>query len=344
MVQRGSSGMATRSLLIELAQYAALRGLGGLLHCFDLEQNMHTAGTVGDVYFATVKRHRERAIQHVRQSFPEWNDSKVESVARASIRNMFQLFMVESLAMPRLITADGWPRFVALNNVAPVVDLLARGEPALFVTGHCGNWEILGFTLAAIGFPMTALARPLDNRFINHWLLSVRESKGLRVLTKWGATPVMNELIRTGGRLAFIADQNAGDDGLFVPFFGRLASAYKSIGLLAMHHRVPIVAGSARRIGERFQYEIELEDLILPHEWEAAEDPLYYITARYTRAIEMMVRKAPEQYLWVHRRWKSRPRHERELKPFPARLKAKLEGLPWMTRASLEELTGSPAD
>src|SRR5690606_20021345 len=100
--------------------------------------------------------------------------------------------------------------------------------------------------------------------------------------------------------------------GMFVPFFGRLASTYKSIGLLAMRERVPIMCGYAHRTGQNFGFELGLDDIIEPHEWEGRRDPLYYITARYMRSIENMIRRQPAQYLWMHRRWKSRPRFERQ--------------------------------
>jgi KDO2-lipid IV(A) lauroyltransferase len=192
--------------------------------------------------------------------------------------------------------------------------------------------------MAAIGYPFVALARPLDNPLINRWLLGLREVRGMKIVTKWGATPILQDTLRDGGRVGFIADQNAGDQGLFVPFFGRLASSYKSIGLLAMRYNVPIIAGYARRLGDHFQYEVAYTDFIKPHEWAGQPDPLFYITARYSRAIEQMVRLAPEQYLWMHRRWKSRPKHEREGKPMPKRLIAKLEQLPWMTQHELQRL------
>jgi KDO2-lipid IV(A) lauroyltransferase len=185
--------------------------------------------------------------------------------------------------------------------------------------------------MAAIGYPFVALARPLDNPVINAWLIGLREVRGMKIITKWGATPVLQDTLRGSGRVGFIADQNAGDQGLFVPFFGRLASTYKSIGLLAMRYNAPIIAGYAIRVGDRLKYEVGYTDFIHPHEWTDQPDPLFYITARYSRAIEQMVRMAPGQYLWLHRRWKSRPRYERENQPTPARLIAKLEQLPWMT-------------
>ena len=322
----------------QFAQYAALRGLFGLFHLFGVNQNMRTAAAVGSAYYRLGARHRRRAIGHISRSFPNLSAPEVESIAQRSVESLFQMFMVESVAIPRLLTPSAWPQYVGTGSVQGPLKLLLEDRPVLMVTGHCGNWELLGFVLALLKFRISALARPLDNPWLDRWIRSVREARGLEILTKWGATTEVQRLIEQRGRVGFIADQNAGDDGLFVPFFGRLASSYKSIGLLAMRYEAPIIAGCARRIGDRFQYELESGDIILPEEWRDQPDPLFYITARFNRAIETMIRRAPEQYLWVHRRWKSRPPHERAGKPMPDRLRAKLRELPWMTDEEMDRL------
>jgi KDO2-lipid IV(A) lauroyltransferase len=120
----------------------------------------------------------------------------------------------------------------------------------------------------------------------------------------------VTEVLEQHGAVGFIADQNAGSKGIFVDFFGRAASTYKSIGLLAMEYRVPVVVGYARRINDQFRFQVSVETIIYPEEWDSQDDPLRYITQRYTRAIEEFVRRDPGQYLWVHRRWKSRPKGE----------------------------------
>jgi len=162
--------------------------------------------------------------------------------------------------------------------------------------------------------------------------------------------------------VGFIADQNAGDRGLFVPFFNRLASAYKTIAVLAIRFNAAVVCGQAFRIaGHRdegravglpaspvperarfepadryaFRYRIEIQDVIRPEDWAGREDKTFYITARYRYAIEQMVRRAPEQYLWMHRYWKSRPRHERMEKSFPDRLREKLRSLGWLSEEDI---------
>jgi Kdo2-lipid IVA lauroyltransferase/acyltransferase len=329
---------ADQSMLTNWTQYLAARAVTGFMGCFSIEENLHTADVIGSIVHRFNRSRRERTERHIARSFPEWSPAQVEQTALRSMQHMFRLFMVESMVTPRLITPTTWTRYVQLGDVQPLLDLFVRGEPAIFITGHVGNWELLGCAIAAIGYPMVALARPVDNPLINDWLLGIREARGLKIVTKWGATPILQETLASGGRLGFIADQNAGDGGLFVPFFGRLASSYKSIALLAMRHQVPVVAGFARRLGDQFKYELSYTDLMRPEDWVDQPDPLFYITARYNRAMETMIRAAPDQYLWLHRRWKSRPKFEREGKAMPSRLIAKLEQLPWMTQRELDDL------
>lgn len=338
----------SRSAAIELSQYAAMRAVSGLFHVFPACANIRTADGIGDVFARLGPRRVQRAIDNLRASFPEWTDERVRDCAHASIRNMFRLFAVDSMVMPRLITPSSWPRHVEIGSIGAGLDLLLAQRPAIFLTGHFGNWELLGFVMATIGFPFAAVARPLDNRWLNRWLLGVREARGMRILTKWGVTRQLQTMLEArheaaAARIAFIADQNAGDDGLFVPFFGRLASCYKSIGLLAMRYRTPVACGAALRIGDDFRFRLEVIDLIEPDEWDAQADPLFYITARYARALETMVRTAPEQYLWIHRRWKSRPRFERDGNDLPAALRRKLEALPWMTQDDLDRIRRASA-
>lgn len=333
---------ARESALINWSEYLALRAISGFMQCFDVDQNLATAGALGSLLNRISRRHRRRARRHIAASFPEWDRSRVAEIAERSMRHMIQLFMVESAMIPRLVTSTSWPRYLRIGDLGPAMNQLIQNKPALFITGHCGNWELLGYSMAVMGYPMYALARPLDNPLLNKWVMGIREARGMRVLTKFGAAPVLQQIMRSGGNIAFIADQNAGDQGLFVPFFGRLASSYKSIGLLAMRYRVPIIAAVAWRRSERFSYELSCVDYIDPTDWEDQPDPLYYITARYNRAIELMIRRAPEQYLWVHRRWKSRPRHERLGRPMPTRLIEKLRSLPWLTEADIERLRDEP--
>lgn len=316
-----------------------------------VDQNLRTMRSLGGAFGSARfnRERRERAHRNLAWCFPEWPRWKVEACALDAYSHLFCL-AAEMMATERKITTDGFADRVRLGNTRGVIERLVRGERLIFITGHCGNWEALGYTLAALGFPMHALYRPLDLKPLDAWVRETRERRGLMLLDKFGAAERMPGILAQGGRVAFIADQNAGNRGLFVPFFDRLASTYKSIGLLALTTDTPIVCGHARRLAspgaaglvgeldmaaQSFRYEIDVVDVIEPDDWADETDPLFYVAARYRRAIETMVRRAPEQYLWMHRYWKSRPGFEMKGREFPARLREKIEALPWMTEESM---------
>jgi Kdo2-lipid IVA lauroyltransferase/acyltransferase len=319
------------------SQYLAARAAAMLLTMFEADVNLRSAAFIGRRLHRLDRRHRDRARRHLAMAFPELSPRQVERLNLRSFEHFIQL-VVEVMHTPRLIDTETWPRHIRFGNLGETVALLNARKPVIMLTGHVGNWELTGTLLAALGYRVEAVARPLDNPLVNDWLLGIREARGMRILTKWDATDRMIDVLNCGGALAFIADQNAGDRGLFVPFFGKLASAYKSIGLLAITQNVPIVCGFARRLDGRYQYEASITDLIRPQDWAGRRDPLYYVTARYTRAIELMIRACPEQYLWMHRRWKSRPRFEREGKPMPDALRRNLQELPWMDQITMDRL------
>ncbi len=338
------------SSAIDTLQYLGFRLFGGGLSIFSSAANLETAGEVGSAYWRLSARHRRRAILNVQAAFPELSDAEAEALAEGSIRSLMGMFLVDSLMMSRRVTPSGWAQHVRLGPLADTVEVLLSDRPAILITAHQGNFELLGYTLSMLGVPITALARPLDNPMLHAWIHSMRTRHGLEIITKWGATERVVEAIARGAKVAFIADQNAGNDGIFVPFFDRLASSYKSIALLAVRERLPLVAGFARRCDADFRYEIVCLDRLEPEMWDEHPDPIFFVSAWYTWAIERMVRMAPEQYWWLHRRWKSRPRFEREGKPMPARMVARLESLPWLTpeqvaniRRHSETATADPA-
>ncbi len=299
-----------RNKIIDRLVYLALRLFDSLVHMFDVHTNYRTARWIGDAIYFLDRKHRRIAIEHLRRSFPDWSDDRCRQVARESMRSLIYLGL-EFLFTTRLITLRRWRRHIHLGEVAEGLRLLTEQDrPVLFVTGHFGNWEILGYTVAVLGYPVSAIARRLDNPLINAFALDVREKAGLRIIDKRGATGPVRETLDTNGAVGFIADQDAGRKGMFVDFFGRPASTYKIIGLLAMEYRCPIVVGSVIRLGERFEFELSTERTITPDQWADRDDPLRWITQEYTHALEAMIRRHPEQYLWVHRRWKHRPKGE----------------------------------
>lgn len=332
---------APRNAIVKWSQYLAARTAVAALDCVNVDRKLELAGDLAPWLARIDRRHRERGLANLRVAFPEWSEARLARGVEDAFRYLLH-FAVETLATPRMITHGSWCRRIHIGDIGPALSILNAGRPAILISGHVGAWEVLGYFLSLMGYRVHAVARPLDNPLINDWLLGVRERHGMRIITKWDAADQMMAILDAQGVLALIADQNAGDRGMFVPFFGRLASHYKSIGLLAMRKRVPIICGYAAKLPDRYEYRVECVDVIHPEDWDGRDDALFYITARYARAIEQMIRRNPDQYLWLHRRWKSRPRHEREGKPMPDSLRRSLEALPWMTPELMRQLELPP--
>lgn len=302
--------MKRRSRVVDYLVYLGVRALAGIFLAFPIEPNLRTARLIGWLWYRLIGRHRQRALEHLRASFG--GQLSDQQLARIALRCMQQMVMmaVEVIFMPRLVNAWTWSRYIRLGDLGEALGWLLQRRPAILVTGHYGNWELLGYLLGQLGVELVAVMRPLDNPYLNDYLVRTLQRAGLNLLYKRGMTRSADDVLARRGALCFIADQNAGHKGLFVDFFGRKASTYKSIGLLAIRHRVPIIVGYARRIGRGFSYEVAVKRFIDPAEWQGRDDELLWITQEYTRAIEQFVREAPDQYLWVHRRWKTRPRDE----------------------------------
>lgn len=302
-----------------LLEHAALRLWTLIISCFPIDTNLKTAKLMGNVWWLLMKRHRDRAMDNLRPALGgQRNEEQLRRIARRSFEHFAQLYLVELVMTPRLINEWSWARHVTLDDLGAALRELLANRGVIMLTAHFGNYELLGYTLARLGLPLHAVMRPLDNPLVNEFIVSSRQAGGVRLLYKKGASEAADETVAGGGTLCFISDQDAGRKGVFADFFGRPASWYKSIGLLAMRHRVPVVVGVAVRERSGFHYRIAVERIIQPEEWADQADPLKWLTQTYAHALESAIRRHPEQYLWMHRRWKSRPKTRRRKMEQPA--------------------------
>lgn len=288
-------------------QYWGLRAWTAIISKFPIEANLATARMIGTLWPIVFSRHRKRAVEHLRIAFPERSERELDQIARRSLKHFAQLYLVELVMTPQLVNLTTWAKYLDLGDIGPGLREILRPGPKILITPHFGNFELVGYAMATLGVPLTAIMRPLDDERINDFLKRSRAASGLTLLDKRGAMADAPHLLHDGGTLCFIADQDAGRKGVFSNFFNRPASWYKSISLLAMRYHAPIVVGGATRTGDRFHYRMTMERIIHPEEWREHDDPVQWITDTFAAAMEAMIRRAPEQYLWMHRRWKSQP-------------------------------------
>ena len=246
-----------RNKAIDLLQYVGLRTAAMLICSFSVNANLQAARSLGNFMYRFDRKHRDRAMENLRHAYPDMPEVKRALLARRSMQHLMML-AVETLFTTRLVHLETWAGYCELENFREVLGLLLkRNQNVILLTGHYGNWEILGYVLGTLGFDTTSIARPLDNPYVNRWLLGVREKKGQRILAKKGATEEVTQVLGGGGAVSFIADQDAGRKGIFVNFFGRPACTYKSIGLLAMEYQAPVVVGFRATSWRRVQIRCE---------------------------------------------------------------------------------------
>jgi KDO2-lipid IV(A) lauroyltransferase len=300
--------MKVKSGPIAWLQYIALRMAFAVMQMFPIDRNLATAGWIGRLWPRIMPRHRQRAMDNLKAAYGDaLSPEHLGGVADRCLESVAML-AVESICLPRLINNFTWSRYIQTRNLDETVELILSGKGVILVTAHYGSFEVTAHLLAAMGFDVAAIMRPLDNAYLNRFMVQTRRTHGMSLLDKKGASGEAQQVLEDGKLLAFVGDQDAGRKGVFADFFGRPASVYKSIGLLAMVTGRPIVVGYARRLGRGARYEVGVQRVIRREEWDAQADPLRWITQTYTRAIEDFVRQDPTQYWWMHRRWKSQPK------------------------------------
>ena len=256
------------------------------------------------------RRHREVAADNLRHAFPDLDPPAIDRLVRATYEH-FVTVAIEMMRLPRTLrrnTYKNHTHWVPPDGEALGVAWANCGRPLLILTGHLGNWEVLGYTIGLVGLSASVIARKLDNPYLHQLLLDLRQKTGQVLLDK---NEDYAEILATLGRKGFVAmlgDQDAGARGLFVDFLGRPASTFKSIALLSLEYQAPILVIGAARVGHPLRYKLYFEDVILPEDYAADPDAARAITQRYTAGLERMVRRHPEQYFWLHRRWKHQPK------------------------------------
>jgi KDO2-lipid IV(A) lauroyltransferase len=296
-----------RKPALDFAVYLGVRLIVGIAQALSTEQSYALARLIGGVLYRFDRRHRTVGLENLQHAFGDrYNSAQRDAIIRGVYRH-FATMLMEILQIPRKMHLETWRRRIVLNGHVPIVGRLLAGGPVIMVTGHFGNWEMGGYLFGVFGFPPNSVARTLDNPYLDRYLRSFRERTGQKLIPKTGGYDQMLEVLRGGGVLSFLADQDAGQNGLYVDFFGRPASTHKAIALLALEHRAPVVVGYARRIGPGFRYEVGCSDLIEPDEFLDDPDGVLRLTQRYTAALETVIRRDPDQYLWLHRRWKHQP-------------------------------------
>ncbi len=267
------------------------------------------ARTVGRLIFMLGIR-RQLTLDQLGWAFPAWSRQERRRVARRTYQHLATAVLDAALSQKQ--SADALASAVLREESFAIERALAGGRGALLVSGHFGNWELLGEGLTRQGIPLHAVARPLKGAF-NAEVVAGRVRSGIHLISPRNALRAALTELRRNQAVGVLFDQAiGGKHSLFVPFFGRPAATTPLVSMAAMLSGAPVLVVLARQVGTALHMQVE-GPFPVPSTGNRARD-LWAHTATLTEVLERQIRAAPEQWLWLHRRWKLRPPPEEALR------------------------------
>jgi len=302
MTSTGAIVSAPRPTFAHRAEYAALRGAVAAMERLSFTRAGSIGERIGALGYWPIGIRRAVVERQLAAAFPERDAADIQRIARAAYGHLGRT-AIETAVLPSYTATEIVGLFEGVEGWSIVEERLARGKGLILVTGHLGNWELGGAYLAARGLPIDAVARHMANPLFDRYLTSTRQRIGMTVVHDEDAVRRVPRSLRTARAVAFLVDQGAvGLASAWVPFFGRFAKTPRGPAVFALRLGSPIVFGVAlRQPSGRYRLTFEALDAVDTGEREADVDA---IVANYTATLEKWVRRAPEQYLWHHRRWK----------------------------------------
>jgi KDO2-lipid IV(A) lauroyltransferase len=294
MSRDGWRDLRSRFLLLVLAPTRALLGRSSL------RTAQAWGRLIGRVGWRLSRRDRRRTLAHLELAFPRMPAAERQALGRRSFLHLgmtgtecFHLMRRDCAAVRDYVDVEGWEHVEAVRS---------SGRPLLFVTGHCGNWELLAATINCGGVGMAVIARGANEARLGDPILDLRKRFGTETINRaeTGASRRLLTVLREGGALGMLIDQDTPVKGVWVPFFGR--PAYTPVGAaeLALKRGAGVVPCFIARQPDGRHRAVFHPELELPADPTAA-------TALMTAAIEAQVRAHPEQWVWLHRRWRRQP-------------------------------------
>ena len=257
---------------------------------------------LGTIAFHVLRGERKKAMANLAIAFPDWPASRRRETVRAMFHHL-GMSLFEIAWLPNMTLANRGETTTE-EGIDRVVELVRSGKAVVTFTGHCGNWEWLAW-ICGLHMPVTALQRERANAGLNQFITDLRATVGIRTVDRGsaGSARELMQGIRKPGLLAFLIDQNIRAESVKVPFFGKPALTPVGPAKLAIRGAVPVVICFIHRGKDGMQHVKFLEPIMTTRD----DDPIE-LTARLTKAIEDQIRQVPEQWVWMHNRWRERPK------------------------------------
>lgn len=272
-----------------------------------------TAGAcLGRLALALVPRLRRVGLKNLTLAFPDASDAERRQILRATYRNLG--WQLAEFCRMRRYSLEQASRLIRYSGLENYLNAQARGHGVLVLTGHIGAWELSSFFHSLAGYPMNMVIRRLDNPYVDRFVNGIRCLHGNRVLHKDDSARGMIAAMRAGETVGVLMDTNmTPPQGVFVDFFGHAACTAAGVARVALRTGAAVVPGFLVWEPQEQLYALHfLPELELTHTGDDDRDAVTN-TQLFTKTLEEIIRQYPDQWLWLHRRWKTRPAGEAPL-------------------------------
>lgn len=295
----------TLNLFCKYLVYLFVRIIICFVQSLSLESCERGAACLAGLFTDFIPLRRKILKKNLTNAFPHLTRQERKQLIRKMWKHLFLLACEVALA-PRLINEHNWWRHFRLINCSSILRMIHDNRPLIIITGHFGNFELGGYILGLFGYPTFSVARTIDNPFLNQYIKEFRESTGQFLISKNEGYEDILEVLRNNGTMAFLADQSAGPKGCWVKFFDQPASAYKAMALLCIEYDAPmVVCHATRRYDRPMMFDMTVTATLDPRNRPEELTSIKQLTQWFTTSLENSIRQAPDQYWWLHNRWKN---------------------------------------
>ncbi len=302
--------MSVRQIsLRERVENLALRLVAGAVGALPRSGARAVGAGLGAAAWVLLGRLRRVGMRNLELAMPEKTEAEREAILRGVFRSLG--WQVGEFCKMGGYTAEQASKFIRYDGLEHYLAARAKGKGVLVLTGHLGAWELSSFYHSLMGYPMSLVIRRLDNPLVDEFVNRIRCLHGNRVIHKDDFARGLLSSMHRGETVGILMDTNmTPPQGVFVPYFGVEACTASGLARVALHSGAAVLPGFLVWEAAEKRYVLRFgEELELIRTGDAGADILAN-TALFTRTIEAYVRRYPEQWLWVHRRWKTRPEGE----------------------------------
>lgn len=302
-----------RSILQNKSELLAVRSLIGAIGALPFETSMRVGEALGKYIGARFPKLQRIARRNLEIALPELSEAEKARIVRGTFESLGRHLAFVSHF--KEFKPENFKNIIELVGRTENFDSeYARGKGVLFFTGHFGSWEVYNLLAPAFGIGMNILVRRIDNVLVENYIETLRTRFGAVTLDKTKSARKMFRVLENGELLGMMADLNVQEkEGIFVNFFGTQASTTTSIAKLALKTGASVMPAFAVWDTAKNKYVIYLEPAIAYENTGDAAADIRKLTEDVTRVVEKFVRRYPEQWLWIHKRWNTRPKGEPEL-------------------------------